>query len=181
MKSYFVNETRVPGAKERCTFFLALLFLPFSFSRIAFVHHVISGGNPHPHLCGGPYGIFEKPILVIECGCAGLDHLKTCKFGSPIYVVVVEILFDFPYFLEPALELDIFLNPPHKGHRGVGMHIDKPRDGNHPGAVHCFYVSVYLPSNAVTGFAYFGNAAALDEYVFQRTVNGDVLEKYGRH
>ena len=76
--------------------------------------------------------------MVVEGGGPAFYHLQGCKLASPINELVVYSCLYCPNLVKPVVEGYIFPYSPEQGHRGVGMHIDKARNGSLSTAVHNF-------------------------------------------
>ena len=174
----------VPGVarvQEGLAFGDALLLLALSFLAAALVHHVVARGNAQAHLPGGLDGGIEEPVLVVEGGRAGADHLQAGDLGRPIDEIVVQVLLYGPDFLEPVEEEHVLADPPHQGHRRVGMHVDESGDGDLAGAVHHLDVSGKLPARGIPGGADPPDPALPDQDVLAGITEGNVPEEDGSH
>ena len=89
------------------------------------IHAYISAPRPHSAVGHGPDRRFRHPVQIIESRGAATYHFKACEPRAPIYRLLIDILFEGPYLLQPGFQRQILLHSPHQGHGGMGMHIDK--------------------------------------------------------
>ena len=181
VEGQFVDVSGVARAEEGLALGDALLLLALRLGVAALVHHVVACRDAESHLAGGLDGRIEEPVLVVECGRAGADHLQAGDLGAPVDEIVVEMLLDLPDLVEPGVEEHVLADAPHQGHGGVRMHVDESGDGDLARAVHHLHVPGDLPVRAGTGRSDTAYPALSDQDILALVPDGDVPEKDGAH
>lgn len=81
-------------------------------------------------------GVLHVPVMVVDCGDAGFDHLQQAQLHAPIDIFGFQIGFQMPdIIVEPAFQVDVFAQAAPKRHRHVGMRVDEAGHGDLAGGV----------------------------------------------
>ena len=77
-----------------------------------------------------------EPVLVIERGGSGPDHLHAGRLGAPVNEILVQPGFDFPDIVQPIVQGQILVDAAQQDHGCVGVHVHETGDDGFPAAVH---------------------------------------------